>query len=135
MEIRIRYGSTDATGRIFFPKYLEFFDDAILEFFRSKGIFFDGLGHIRIGDYTAAEAFVVGECHCRFTDEALFDDVLEFRPEIKELGEKKISFQVTCYNKTKGRTCAEGGMTFICVNPEEKKAAEIPERILTNLIS
>jgi acyl-CoA thioester hydrolase len=135
VETRIRYGSTDATGRIFFPKYFEFFDDAILEFFRNKGICFDYLGHVHINDGAATEALVVGECYCRFTNEVFFDDVLEVRPEIEQVGEKKITFRVTCYNKTQGKTCAEGGLTFVCVNTEEKKATKIPKRMLTNLIS
>ena len=40
LEHRVRYRDTDSTGRIFFSRYLEFFDDATIEFFRSVGLVF-----------------------------------------------------------------------------------------------
>ncbi len=133
MEARIRYGSTDSTGRIFFPNYFEFFDDATLEFFREKGIFFDSLGHIILNNEMAEEILVVGECGCRFLGETFFDDILEVKPEIKELTEKKIIFRITCYNRTQGKICADGNITFICINAQIKKSVKIPHEIMTRL--
>jgi len=133
MEVRIRYGSTDCTGRIFFPKYFEFFDDATLEFFRERGIGFDSLGRILLNNKMIEEILVVGECQCRFLSETFFDDLIEVKPEIKELTEKKIMFRVTCYNKTQGMTCAEGNITFICINAQIKKSVKIPHEIVKRL--
>jgi len=133
MEVRIRYGSTDCTGRIFFPKYLEFFDDATLEFFRERGIGSDYLGHILLNNKRIEEILVVGECQCRFLSETFFDDLLEVKPEIKEVTEKKIIFRVTCYNRTQGKICAEGNITFIFVNPQIKKSVKIPHEIIKRL--
>jgi len=133
MEVRIRYGSTDCTGRIFFPKYLEFFDDATLEFFRERDIGFDYLGRVLLNNKRIEEILVVGECQCRFLSETFFDDLLEVKPEIKEVTEKKIIFCVTCYNRTQGKICAEGNITFICVNPQIKKSVRIPHEIIKRL--
>jgi len=124
---------TDCTGRIFFPKYFEFFDDATLEFFREKGIIFDFLGRIILDEEMVKETLVVGECSCRFLSETLFDDILEVKPEIKTLTEKKIIFRITCYNKTQGKICADGNITFICVNAQIKKSAKIPHEMVARL--
>jgi YbgC/YbaW family acyl-CoA thioester hydrolase len=133
MEVRIRFGGTDCTGRIFFPKYFELFDDATFEFFREKGIFFDSLGHILLNDEITEEILVIGECGCRFLSPTFFDDILEVKPEIKELTGKKIIFNVTCYNKTQGKICAEGNITFIYFNAQIKKTAKIPDEIAKRL--
>ena len=79
------------------------------------------------------ETLVVGECDCRFLNETFFDDILEVKPEIKELTEKKIIFRVTCYNRTQGKFCADGNITFICVHAQIKKSVKIPHEIATRL--
>lgn len=108
MEVRIRYGSTDCTGRIFFPKYFEFFDDATLEFFRERGIGSDSLGRILLNNKTIEEILVVGECQCRFLSETFFDDILDVKLEIERLTEKKLCFVLLAIIKLKGKFVQRG---------------------------
>ncbi len=133
MEVRIRYSNTDCTGRIFFPKYFEYFDDATIEFFREKGIVFDSFGKFILDNKIADELLAVGECSCRFLSEAFFDDIVEIKLEIKELSEKKIIFHVVCFNKTEKNICAEGYIIFICISQKTKKTTKIPYEILKRL--
>lgn len=135
MQLRIRYKETDSTGRIFFTRYLEFFDDATTEYFRERKITFDGLGTMMLDNDVKDEVLVVGDCYCRFLSETFFDDVLEVVPEIEQLGEKKIVFHITCYNKTRGNICAEGSMSYICFDKINKSSAFIPHDMKARLES
>jgi acyl-CoA thioesterase FadM len=104
-----------------------------LEFFREKGIMSDSLGHIIVNNEMAEEILVVGECGCRFLSETFFDDILEVKPEIKELTEKRIIFRITCYNRTQGKICADGNITFICIDAQIKKSVRLPHDIAAKL--
>ncbi|RLG20988.1 hypothetical protein DRN74_03965 [Candidatus Micrarchaeota archaeon] len=134
MEVRVRYRDTDSTGRIFFSRYLEFFDDAVIEFFRGKGIIFDGAGHLFLDGQQKEATFVVGECQCRFLDETFFDDLLEVITELKELSERKVILGFTCYNKTKGRICVQGSMILVCFDPVSRRSARVPDEVRERLL-
>ena len=134
-EIKIRFRDTDSTGRIFFSRYLEFFGDTTIEFFRERGIIFDPAGCLLLNGLKRDEIFVVAECHCTFLEETLFDDVVEISPELKEVGEKKMVLQFTCSNKSKGSMSAKGYMTFVCYNTKTCKSVRIPEEVRLRLDS
>ncbi len=134
LEHRVRYRDTDSTGRIFFSRYLEFFDDATIEFFRSIGVIFSPEGEMYVDGDKKSETFVVGSCESRFLGESFFDDVLEVKVSIGELGEKKLKLCFECVNVTKGYTCAKGSMTFVCFNPLERKSARIPDPLMKKLM-
>ena len=135
MKIRIRYRDTDSTGRIFFASYLEFFDDAISEFFRDRGITFDTLGSVNFDNEKKDEIFVVGDCYCRFFHETFYDDILELVLEIKEMREKKVEFEGTFYNKTRSNTCAKGNMSLICLDTDTNESTPIPQDLAVRLKS
>jgi YbgC/YbaW family acyl-CoA thioester hydrolase len=133
VEFRIRLRHTDCTSRIFFSRYLEFFDDSILEFFRGKGVVLTTTGHTILDSMTRDETFVVGGCSCRFINETFYDDLLEVNPKIEEFLEKTLVFQTTFYNKTRGNVAASGTMTFVYINASTKKAIPIPQDLLVRL--
>jgi YbgC/YbaW family acyl-CoA thioester hydrolase len=133
METRVRYRDTDSTGRIFFSRYFEFFDDSIIEFFRERGMKCDSSGNVIADNIRNNGTFVVGECHCRFLAQTSFDDLLEIVPEIETSGGKKIVFHITCYNKTKGYVSAKGSMTYFYFDPETKRAIPVPDNVITRL--
>ncbi len=135
LEHRVRYRDTDSTGRIFFSRYLEFFDDATIEFFRSIGVIFGPEGKMYVDGKEKSETFVVGSCESRFLGESFFDDVLEVKASVGELGEKKLKLCFECVNTTRGYTCAVGSMTFVCFNPSERKSARIPDSLMEKLSS
>jgi YbgC/YbaW family acyl-CoA thioester hydrolase len=135
MEVRVRFRDTDSTGRIFFSKYLEFFDDSIIEFFRERNVTVDLLGHVIFDNKKSKGVFVIGECYCRFLSETSFDDLLEVSTEVREIKKrsKKIVFHTICYNKTKAMVSAEGNITFIYINPKTKRAIPIPQKTIMKL--
>ena len=133
MEVRVRYRDTDSTGRIFFSRYLEFFDDAISEFFREKGVIFSTSGSVTLDNHAKDEIFVVGDCYCRFLHESFYDDILEATLEIEEFREKKVKFLGTFHNKTRGNICARGNMSLICLQADTHETTPIPADILARL--
>jgi acyl-CoA thioester hydrolase len=133
MDVRIRYRDTDCTGRIFFSRYFEYFDDAVVEFLREKGVASTSLGGFVLEDSRKGEAPVIGDAHCRFMEETFFDDMLEVRTQVDTVGEKKIVFRFTCYNKTRERVCAQGYMTLIYIDLETRTSAPLPESLLQKL--
>lgn len=135
IEVRIRFRDTDCTGRIFFSKYFEYFDDAVLEFFREKGVNCTSFGEFIIDDTlnNKEKGLVIGDSYCRFLDVVLFDDILDVTTEIETLSEKKIVFKFSCYNKTRGNVCAQGHMTLIYINLKTKKSTPLPQGFLSKL--
>lgn len=129
----MRYRDTDSTGRIFFSRYFEFFDDAIIEFFREREMICDSSGNVIADNKRNDGIFVVGECYCRFLAETSFDDLLEIMPEVETSGGKKIVFNITCYNKTKGYISAKGNMTYFYFDPRIKRAIPVPYNLIVRL--
>lgn len=133
MQIKIRYRDTDSTGRIFFTRYLEFFDDAAIEFFRERGITFDAKGSFFLDGQMRNETLIVGECYCRFLAETFYDDLLEIITKVRELSEKKVVLEFVCHNRTRKAICSQGYMTFICFDTKTKKSTRIPQEVRAKL--
>jgi acyl-CoA thioester hydrolase len=86
-ELRVRYGECDPQGIVFNANYLLYFDVAFTEMWRAA-----------VGPWqdmvTRGYDAVVGEAHLDFRAPARFDDVLQLRVQVENLGTTAISTQI-----------------------------------------
>jgi acyl-CoA thioester hydrolase len=133
-EVRVRYAHTDSIGVTFFANYLVFFDDVLIEFFRDGGFTFTPQGENVVNGKTYAdECWVIGEVRCKYYIPSTYDDILEISVKLKELEDKQVVFELTCYNKTTNALCAEGRMIFIYFDKKKGHSMKIPDEIIEML--
>ncbi len=108
-KTRVRYAETDAMGIVYHANYLIWFEIARTELFRSFGLPYtrfelEGLG------------LAVVEANIRYKSPAKYDDQLELKAEIAEIGSRKVSFN---YQITTGdNLLCEGKTTHVFTNNE-----------------
>ncbi|KPV63370.1 MAG: acyl-CoA thioesterase YbgC [Candidatus Bathyarchaeota archaeon BA1] len=128
-EFRVRFGDTDCTGRVYFPVYVRWIDDAITELLRGRGVSYDASGGLIIDDVKLDEIFVLGEYRCRIKKPSRLDDVIVVDIKMKEVRNKVVVFKGNLFNRITGDELASGQITYICVD-KSGKSTEIPKRLL-----
>src|SRR5215469_9898841 len=103
-ESRVRFGDTDASGRIFYVALLRHFDDAETEFMRSIG-----MGYREAHDEDTSFPRVHVECD--YTSALRFDDLMSIAIRVERVGGASytLGFDVS----VDGRNAARGKMTIV----------------------
>ncbi|MFN3621652.1 MAG: acyl-CoA thioesterase [Nitrososphaerales archaeon] len=131
--IRVRFHDTDHSGRVYFSKYMDWIDDDIIEFFRSKGIVFADMQKTVVDSESVEGTFVIGEFSCRIHAPSKFDDIVKIKSKVAELRTKVVRFEAEVLDaNTEGRL-ATGSITYIWVR--SGSSAPIPEQIVKRLQS
>jgi acyl-CoA thioester hydrolase len=119
-ESRVRFGDTDASGRIFYVSLFHHFDTAETEFMRSIGA-----GYREIQDEHVSFPRVHVECD--YTSALRFDDVMKIAVAVERIGGASftLGFDVT----VEGRHAARGKMTIVAMSREAQKPVALPERV------
>ncbi|WP_437228435.1 acyl-CoA thioesterase [Planctomicrobium sp. SH661] len=107
IPIRVRYSETDAMGFLHHANYINFFEIARTELFRSRG-----------GDYRAMEErgffFVVVSIECKYKRPARYDDELTLRVQLTQWTGAKL---IHDYEVRRGEELvATGRSVLACVN-------------------
>lgn len=131
--IRVRFHDTDHSGRVYFSRYVEWMDDDVIEFFRSKGIVFQDVQKTLVDSESVEGTFVIGEFNCRIQASSKFDDVIRIRSKVAELRAKVVRFESEVLAADTGARLATGSITYIWVKGES--SAPIPEQIIKRLQS
>ncbi|MFQ6080442.1 MAG: acyl-CoA thioesterase [Candidatus Bathyarchaeia archaeon] len=131
-EFRVKFGDTDCTGRVYFPVYVRWIDDAITELLRGRGISYDSSGGLFFEDVKLDETFVLGEYRCRIEKTSCFDDVIVVDVRVKEVRNRVVVFEGNLFDGVTGDKLASGEITYICVD-KSGKSTDIPERLLKAL--
>ncbi|MEM3387612.1 MAG: thioesterase family protein [Nitrososphaerales archaeon] len=131
--IRVRFHDTDHSGRVYFSNYVNWMDDDITEFFRSKGIVFADIQKTIVDSESVEGTFVIGEFSCRIHAPSKFDDILKIKSKVAELRAKVIRFESEVLDANTDARLATGSITYIWVIG--KSSAPIPEQIVKRLQS
>lgn len=134
-EVSVRFGDTDCTGRVYFATYIEWIDDAVIEYFRAHGITYTPRGVMRLKGKDWKDAFVIGEYRCRVHRPSAFDDKVAVQVKLQEGRSKTLTMQGEIYAVGDRTLLASGWITYVYVNRRKMKAQEIPERIRRLLAS
>jgi YbgC/YbaW family acyl-CoA thioester hydrolase len=123
-ESRVRFGDTDASGRIFYVSLLNHFDAAEAEFLRSLGC---GYGEVRTGPV----AFPRVHVECDYLSALQYDDLMQITVKVDRIG--RSSFSLAFAAAVEGREAARGKVTVVCMDRKTQKAVPLPEKWLKAL--
>src|SRR5579875_3537701 len=107
-ESRVRFGDTDASGRIFYLALLRHFDAAETEFMRSIGA-----GYREIQDEHTSFPRVHVECD--YTSALRFDDLMRIEVSVE------------------GRSAARGKVTIVAMSRQTQRPVPLPGRVRSAL--
>ncbi|MFI8418444.1 YbgC/FadM family acyl-CoA thioesterase [Serratia sp. NPDC078593] len=123
--IRVYYGDTDAGGVVFHAAYVNFYDRARTEFFRSQGIICKELADMNC-------AFVVRTIGIEYLSPAFLDDLICINTYIFEKG--KISLRIAqSISDQNGNIINQCDVLLVLVDLIKKKPTRIPFSMLKRL--
>ncbi len=123
-EIRVRYGECDPQGIVFNANYLLYFDVAFTELWR------EAVGPWAEMVERGIDA-VVAEANLSFRSPARFDDVIELRATIANLGRTSITTEI---DVARGDEVLVGGsLRHVCVSRSDWKKTEVPDWVREGL--
>lgn len=132
--VRVGFGDTDCTGRVYFPVYIKWIDEAFIEMLRVNSITFKPDGGLRMDEKTLGVTFVIGEYSCRIEAPSTYDDRILVRVHVKEVRRRVLTVEGTILTPTQDLILAKGSITYVCVDMVSGRSAEIPEEILSRII-
>jgi acyl-CoA thioester hydrolase len=117
-ELRVRYGECDPQGIVFNANYLLYFDVAFTELWRAA-----------VGPWQQMVAegvdAVVAEANITFRAPARFDDQLELRAEVAQLGRTAVTTEIDVMRD--GELLVAGRLRHVCVSTETWQKTDLPE--------
>lgn len=117
-RIRVRYGECDPQGIVFNANYLAFADIAITELYRD-----------RLGSWNAIVEHgydaVVAEAKLRFRAPARFDDEIDLKATVLDLGTTSTTIQIDI--ERDGETLVEVELRHVFVDRENWQKTPIPD--------
>src|SRR5580658_8550670 len=119
-ESRVRFGDTDASGRIFYISLLRHIDDAEAEFLRSRGV-----GYRQIQD--GKTGFPRVHVECDYTSALVFDDLINVAVTVDRVG--RASFTLAFDVSVEGRNAARAKVTIACIDRETQRATGLPPQL------
>lgn len=128
---RVRFAETDCTTRVFFPRYVEWIDDAVQDFMRERELEFDERGNMLVGGRGVDWTIVTGEYHCRMLRPLKMNDVLEVGIRLERIGRRSVTFRGEVLRD--GELVAVGSITYVCVDPREMKSRDLPKELVVAL--
>jgi len=134
-KLRVKFGDTDCTGRVYFPVYVRWIDDGITEMLRERGMTYNPVGRLALDGNLLDVTFVIGEYSCRIERPSQFDDEVLLEVRVKELRQKVVVFEGVLKRPEDGERLAVGTVTYVCVNTRDSRSAEIPEKIRSLLMA
>jgi len=121
-RFRVRFHHTDAAGIVFFSVFFEYFEDALIEFFRAHGV---SVASLRSPEHDFKGLPIV-EAHCEYKEPAWFDDFLTVTTRVTMLQGKAFRTNHTVVRDSS--VLCEGYLTRVAVN-WEGRARSLPPPI------
>jgi len=123
--VQVYYEDTDAGGVVYHSQYLNFMERARTEFLRNIGfvqtVLRDDLGIL----------FVVRDIQIRFKKPAKFDDALNVRTNLLNVGRSLLAFEQNIYRGDEHLISAT--VDVVCIGAESFKPISIPQIMLSKL--
>lgn len=118
-ESRVRFGDTDASGRIFYASLLRHFDAAETEFLRSLDCGY--------GDPEKQMGFPRVRVECDFMLALGYDDPIAIAVTVERVG--RTSFTLMFEVAKAGRPAARGKITIVSIDRQTQRPAPLPETL------
>lgn len=117
-DIRVPWGDVDLSTTIYYPRVFHYFETAIEEFFRTRGI--------EYGRFSAGHGVMLARVAARteFKAPIRFHDSLQISVEVASIGNRSVTFG--CEARRDGTLVARGASTGVAVQVGGWKTVEIP---------
>ena len=122
---KVRFSDTDCTARIFFPRYVEWVDEAVSEYLASNGILFDERGGMTVNGTKVDWTIVTGEYWCRMLRPLKMNDRLLIRVWVERIGNSSMTFGGEVLRE--GEVAATARLTYVCVSASDLRPVPLPE--------
>ena len=122
MEFRVAYADTDRMGVVYYANYLILFERGRTELLRGIGL------RYRDFEETLKVFLPAVEARLDYKSPARYDDLLNIRTWISELGHASVTFSYEVLNKETGRVVTKGMSRHPFVN-ERWKPVPVPEKV------
>lgn len=119
-QSRVRFGDTDASGRIFYVSLLNHFDAAEGEFMRSLGMSYSLIENPQIG-------FPRVHVECDYTSALVYDDLMDIAVSVNHVG--GASFTLAFHVSVDSRKAAHGKVTIVCIDRHTQRPIPLPEKL------
>jgi acyl-CoA thioester hydrolase len=123
-EIRVRYGECDPQGIVFNANYLLYFDVVFTELWRA------GVGPWNEMVERGIDA-VVAEANVKYRSPARFDDVIQLRAHISNLGTTSITTAIEVAREED--VLVQGTLRHVCVSRSDWEKTELPDWVRNGL--
>lgn len=119
-KIVVRYSETDQMGRVYYSRYLEWFELARAEHFKSIGYPYSEME--KTGIY-----LVVSDTYIKYLKPAKYEQTIIVKTIVKEISKASVVFEYEVKEDRSGSLLATGYSTLVSVNKEGRviKAPEI----------
>jgi acyl-CoA thioester hydrolase len=124
--LRVYYEDTDALGMVYYANYLKYFERARTEWLRALGFELDTLATER------DLAFVVRRAEIDYRGSARFNQLLDVRSSVVELGRASVTFAQVLTSDA-GQTLSEGRVQVACIQVSSGRPAKIPDDLQQSL--
>jgi acyl-CoA thioester hydrolase len=127
-QSRVRFGDTDASGRIFYISLLNHIDAAEAEFLRARAV-----GYREIQNQMTGLGFPRVRVECDYSSALVYDDLMDIAVTVDRVG--RASFTLAFDVSVEGRQAARAKVTIACIDRGTQRAAPLPEKlraVLTN---
>lgn len=122
MDFRVAYADTDRMGVVYYANYLILFERGRTELLRGLGL------RYRDFEETLKVFLPAVEAHLDYKSPARYDDLLNIRTWVSQLGGASITFSYEVVNKESGKIVTRGMSRHPFVN-NEWKPVPIPEGV------
>lgn len=115
---RVRFGDTDASGRIFYASLFHHMGAAETEFLRHRGVSYGGQTEI---------GFPRVHVECDFASSLVFDDPMDIAVTVERVG--RSSFTLAFDVSVDGRHAARGKLVIVSIDLATQRAVALPENL------
>lgn len=126
IEIRVRYGETDAMGYLYYGNYALYYEVGRTDFIRTLGVTYHALEQSGI-------IMPVVEYRSKFVRPAHYDDLVTVKTTLKSLPEgRKITFHTEIFNADE-KLLNAGFVILAFVDKQSGKTIPMPEVLMEKL--
>jgi YbgC/YbaW family acyl-CoA thioester hydrolase len=120
---RVRWIDCDAAQIIYYGAYIRFFEIAETEMYRSVGLPYSVA-------FKEVDCFPIrAEYHCEYRHPARLDDEMKISVWASHWGTSSFTLSFRFHHAEDNTLLAEGYCRLVCVDRDEKKKMEIPDRL------
>jgi acyl-CoA thioester hydrolase len=124
LEQRINWSDVDLAGIVYFPRYFSYFENAELEWIRSRGLSYEGILE-ETGVWLPRVA-----CHSNFRAPAKLAELLSIEMRLDRLGKTSFTLGFDAFRLPERTAIADGYIVVAAVDRESFRPTPVPERLV-----